>query len=54
MELVWNSEFHINEKASEIKQWTGIQVSIIIAALLPCITYTASAVEGIDHLRLIH
>ena len=24
VELVWNSEFHINVKASEIKQWTGI------------------------------
>ena len=24
VELVWNSEFHINEKASEIKQCTGI------------------------------
>ena len=24
VELVWNSEFHINEKASEIKQCIGI------------------------------
>ena len=63
VELVWNSEFHINEKASEIKQCTGVHDHSSTICLgwalwrgmsLPFDSYTASAVERIDHLRLIH
>ena len=63
VKLVWNSEFHINEKASEIKQCTGIHDHSSTTCLswalwrgmsLPFDTYTASAVERIDHLTLIH
>ena len=61
MELVWNYEFHINEKASEIKQCTGINDHsstmkwvLWAGCSFLCDTYTASAVERIDYLRLIH
>ena len=62
MELVWNFEFHINEKASEIKQCTGIHDHSSTICLswalwhwmsLPFDTRAASAVERIDHLILV-
>ena len=60
VELVWNSEFHKNEKAQKC---TGIHDHSSSMCLnwvgwggcsYHCDTYTASAVERIDHLRLIN
>ena len=63
MELVWNSEFHINENGLEIKQCTRIHDYSSTMYLkwvfwagcsFHCNTCNASAMERIENLRLIH